>query len=133
MNVNFQPFSSQKLIQKLGLGPGGKAQEKWTRIVQARMIKYLPARSEMGSVIHAVNMGASDDFTQIVVKGDYMRYLYEGKVMAGKPKRATDKDLEYTDSPNILAGPFWDRRLKQNEMAVMVAEITPEILKELRK
>ncbi len=132
MNVNFQPLSSQKLIQQLGLGPGGRAQQKWTRIVQAHMLKYLPYRA-VGSVEAAVNMGASDDFTQIVVRGDYMRYLYMGKVMAGNPKRAINKDLRYTKSKNALAGPFWDRRLKQNEMAVMVAEITPEIKKGLKK
>lgn len=132
MNINFQPVSSHKLIRQLGLGPGGRTQQKWTRIVQAHMMKYLPYRA-VGSVEAAVNMGASNDFTSIVVRGDYMRYLYEGKVMVGKPKRAINKNLKYTKTKNALAGPFWDRRLKQNEIAVMVAEITPEILKELRK
>lgn len=132
MNINFQPISSQKLIRQLGLGPGGRTQEKWTRIVQTRIQKYLPFRA-IGSVGMAVNMGASEDFTKIIVQGDYMRYLYQGEVMAGKPKRATNKDLVYTKTHNAMAGPFWDRRLEQNEMPVMVAEITPEILRGLKK
>ena len=130
MNIHFNPISPQKSEKQLGLGPGGSTQKKWTRIVQAHMMKYLPYRA-VGSVEAAVNMGATEDGTAIIVRGDYMRYLYEGKVMAGKPKRATSKDLHYTKSKNALAGPFWDRRLKQNEMQAMVAEITPEIGKEL--
>lgn len=130
MNINFQPISSRKIIRQLGLGPGGRTQEKWTRLIQAHIMKYLPYRA-VGSVEAAVNMGASDDFTEIVVRGDYMRYLYEGKVMAGKPKRAINKNLKYTKTKNALAGPFWDRRLKQNEMAIMVAEIIPEMMKEM--
>lgn len=130
MNINFQPISSRKIIRQLGLGPGGRTQQKWTRLVQTHMLKYLPYRA-VGSVEAAVNIGASDDFTQIVVRGDYMRYLYEGKVMAGKPKKAINKDLKYTKTKNALAGPFWDRRLKQNEMAIMVAEIIPEMMKEM--
>lgn len=132
MNIHFQPISDKKLIRQLGLGPGGRVQQKWTRLVQARIQKYLPYRS-VGSVGAAVNMGASNDFTSIEVRGDYMRYLYMGKVMAGKPKRAINKDLKYTKDINALAGPFWDRRLIQNEMPIMIAEITPEILKELKK
>lgn len=132
MNINFQPLSDKKLIRQLGLGPGGRTQQKWTRIVQAHMLKYLPYRA-VGSVEAAVNMGASDDFTQIVVKGDYMRYLYMGKVMAGNPKRAINKDLHYTKNKNALAGPLWDRRLKQNELPVMIAEIMPEMMRGLKK
>lgn len=132
MNIHFNPISPQKSEKQLGLGPGGSTQKKWTRIVQAHMMKYLPYRA-VGSVEAAVNMGATEDGTAIIVRGDYMRYLYEGKVMAGKPKRATSKDLNYTKSKNALAGPFWDRRLKQNEIQVMVAEITPEIGKGLHE
>lgn len=130
MNIHFNPISPQKSEKQLGLGPGGSTQKKWTRIVQAHMMKYLPYRA-VGSVEAAVNMGATGDGTAIIVRGDYMRYLYEGKAMAGKPKRATSKNLRYTRSKNALAGPFWDRRLKQNEMQAMVAEITPEIGKEM--
>lgn len=132
MNINFQPISSRKVIRQLGLGAGGETQKKWTRMVQGRIQKYLPFRA-IGSVGVAVNMGAADDFTQIIVRGDYMRYLYMGKVMVGKPKRAIDKDLVYTKTHNALAGPFWDRRLKQNEMPQMIAEITPELLRGLNK
>ena len=67
--------------------------------------------------------GAAAEKGIVTVKGPQMKYLFYGKVMAGKPKRAIDKDLIYTKTYHPLAGPHWDTRLKQDKMEVLENEL----------
>lgn len=122
MKITVTKINPNKLAKRLGVSPGGKVQEFHTNNVARRMMKYLPVRSEFRSVPNALKRGANLKTGEIKVKLPYAKYLFYGKVMAGKPKRPTGKNLRYTAFPNTLAGPFWDRRLKQNEMKQITSE-----------
>lgn len=103
---------------------GKKAQDFWINsIVIPRMKKYMPARDKQEPEKQLTIAGSTHKDGIVTIKGPQMRYLYEGKVMVGKPKRAIDVDLKYTTTINRQAGPFWDRRLIQNEMDAMEAEM----------
>ena len=103
---------------------GKKAQDFWINsIVIPRMKKYLPARDKQEPEKQLTIAGSTHKDGIVTIKGPQMRYLYEGKVMVGKPKRAIDVDLKYTTTINRQAGPFWDRRLIQNEMDAMETEM----------
>ena len=101
-----------------------QVQDFWVNgIVIPRMKKYMPARDKQEPEKQLVIGGASHKNGVVTVKGPQMQYLYYGKVMAGKPKKAIQKDLNYTTTINRLAGPFWDRRLLQNEREQMEKEL----------
>lgn len=101
-----------------------QVQDFWINgIVIPRMKKYMPARDKQEPEKQLVIGGASHKNGVVTVKGSQMQYLYYGKVMAGKPKKATQKDLNYTTTINRQAGPFWDRRLLQNEREQMEKEL----------
>ena len=103
---------------------GKKAQDFWiNNIVIPRMKKYMPARDKQEPEKQRTIAGSTHKDGIVTIKGPQMRYLYEGKVMVGKPRRAIDVDLKYTTTINRQAGPFWDRRLIQNEMDAMEAEM----------
>lgn len=92
-------------------------------IVVPRIKKYMPARDKQEPEKQLVIGANAHKNGKVTIKGPQMRYLYYGKVMAGKPKRAIDKDLHYTHTINRQAGPFWDKRLKQNELSQMTGEL----------
>lgn len=101
-----------------------QVQDFWVNgIVIPRMKKYMPARDKQEPEKQLVIGGASHKNGVVTVKGPQMQYLYYGKVMAGKPKKATQKDLNYATTINRMAGPFWDRRLLQNEREQMEKEL----------
>ena len=112
---------------------GKKAQDFWINsIVIPRMKKYMPARDKQEPEKQLTIAGSTHKDGIVTIKGPQMRYLYEGKVMVGKPKRAIDVDLKYTTTINRQAGPFWDRRLIQNEMDAMEAEMKRFIKQEAK-
>lgn len=121
MKITVTKINPNKLAKRLGVSPGGKVQEFHTNNVARRIKKYLPYRN-YGSVQKALDIGVNLKTGEIKVNLPYAKYLFYGKVMAGKPKRPTGKNLRYTAFPNTLAGPFWDRRLKQNEMKQITSE-----------
>lgn len=126
MKVEIKPINLNKTISRLGLEKRGRIQKVWTAGVARRIRKYLPYRN-YGSVPKAMDVGTDLQSGLIDIRLPYAKYLYYGKAMAGDPRRPTKKDLVYTKSKNRLAGPFWDRRLVQNEMEVMEKEILAEI------
>ena len=112
---------------------GKKAQDFWINsIVIPRMKKYMPARDKQEPEKQLTIAGSTHKDGIVTIKGPQMRYLYEGKVMVGKPRRAIDVDLKYTTTINRQAGPFWDRRLIQNEMEAMEAEMKRFIKQEAK-
>ena len=112
---------------------GKKAQDFWINsIVIPRMKKYMPARDKQEPEKQLTIAGSTHKDGIVTIKGPQMRYLYEGKVMVGKPRRAIDVDLKYTTTINRQAGPFWDRRLIQNEMDAMEAEMKRFIKQEAK-
>ena len=123
MNVTYQFGPPAQQLKQLGLGPDGDARKFHTNNVARRIKKYLPYRTH-GNVPKAVTQGVDLKNQRIVIRGDQMRYLDGGKVMAGKaPKRLTGKDLVYTTTTNRLAGPHWARRLKELEGRVLTQEL----------
>ena len=101
-----------------------QVQDFWINgIVIPRMKKYMPARDKQEPEKQLVIGGASHKNGLVTIKGPQMQYLYYGKVMVGKPKKAIDKDLRYTTTINRQAGPFWDRRLEQHEHEQMEKEL----------
>lgn len=120
----------QKLKSRVA---GKKVQDFWINgIVVPRMKKYMPARDKQEPEKQLVIGGNTHKNGVVTVKGPQMRYLYEGKVMVGKPKRAIDVDLKYTKTINRQAGPFWDRRLVQNEIKQMTDELERFIQQEAK-
>lgn len=130
MKIEVRYFVPEDLTDKLA---GKKAQDYWIKtIVAPRMKKYMPARDKQEPE-KQLTIGANSHRNGIVtVKGPQMRYLFYGKVMAGKPRRPTKKDLVYTKTINSLAGPYWDRRLKQNELQAMCEEMRRYLMRQWR-
>lgn len=123
MNVTVKLETTMRTLQKLGLGANGDVRKFYTQTVQRRLIKYLPYRT-YGSVPKAVVRGVDLHNHRIVIQGDHIRYLNEGKVMVGhKPKTTTSKNLVYTTTYNRQAGPHWAERLDQYEHDALVQEV----------
>lgn len=111
LKVNIELPELASMVKELGLERGGPAQQHLVKNIAKRIGKYAPLRT-YGSVQNAIAQGQEPKNGRIVIRGDHIRYLYLGKVMAGrKPKHATNKDLRYTTTFNRLAGPYWDTRL----------------------
>ena len=104
--------------------PKKKIQDFWIKsICVPRMKKYMPARDKQEPEKQLLIGANTHKDGMVTIKGPQMQYLYYGKVMAGKPKRATGKDLHYTKTINRQAGAFWDKALKQNELKQMEKEL----------
>lgn len=123
MKVEFtRPKKSAEILSQLNMGKGGAIQRQWTHLVARGLTKYAPAKSNM-SVIRAIESGTNETSGLIEIEGPHILYLYFGKAMEGKPKRATDRDLKYTKTVNQNAGPYFDRRLAQNEGEKLFQEL----------
>lgn len=73
---------------------------------------YLPMQSGMLQKLGV--LGTEIGSGEIVYLGPYARYLYYGKVMAGRaPKELTDKDLTFHGAPK--RGAFWFERMKADK------------------
>lgn len=70
---------------------------------------YLPFRS--GFLKKTGILGTVVGSGEVAWIAPYARYLYYGKVMAGRaPKTLTGHDLQYDRTKNPLAGSFWFER-----------------------
>ena len=84
------------LVKDLGLEEGGRAQQHLVKNVARRITKYVPKRT-YSSIENAIAQGQEPANGRIVIRGPQVKYLYFGKVMAGrKPKHVTNKDIRYT-------------------------------------
>ena len=96
--------------------------------VARRITKYVPRRT-YGSIENAIAQGQEPANGRIVIRGPQVKYLYFGKVMAGrKPKHVTGRDLRYTTTFNRLAGPFWLERLMAAEKDRIIEDERRNIL-----
>lgn len=128
IKVNMKPVN--QILKAKGLTPDGHVQKFHTANVLRRIQKYMPYRT--GATIKTMVIQTDINKPEIVLNVPYGRYLYYGKVMVGAaPKVVTDKPLNYTKTKNPLAGPYWDRALKANEMAAMQADLQRYVM--LRK
>lgn len=120
MKIEMNPYSL--ILANHGLNKNGDVQRFHTSNIMRRMQKYMPYLT--GASIKLMIKQTSLDTGQIVLQEPQARYLYYGKVMIGKaPKTVTDRDLNYTQKKNKLAGPFWDRRMWAAEGDVITREL----------
>ena len=120
MKIEMNPYSL--ILANHGLNKNGDVQRFHTSNIMRRMQKYMPYLT--GVSIKLMIKQTSLDTGQIVLQEPQARYLYYGKVMIGKaPKTVTDRDLNYTQKKNKLAGPFWDRRMWAAEGDVITREL----------
>ena len=116
------------LVKDLGLEEGGRAQQHLVKNVARRITKYVPKRT-YSSIENAIAQGQEPANGRIVIRGPHIKYLYFGKVMAGrKPKHVTGRDLKYTTTFNRLAGPFWLERLMAAEKDRIIEDERRNIL-----
>ena len=121
MQLNIRLPELQTLVRDLGLEPGGLVQQHLVGNVARRIAKYAPKRT-YSSVEHAIAQGQEPKDGRIVIRGPHIKYLYFGKVMAGRPRKTTANDLRYTTTYNRLAGPYWDVRLMAAEGAQIIED-----------
>lgn len=137
IKVDMKPVNT--ILTKLGVGKTGDVQMQLTRIVSQRITRYMPYRAGM----LATKLKIIKSPTEIEVIGPYARYQYYGEVMVdpdtgaagfmtpngwrsrrGVPKVRSGRQLQYDNSKNPQAGPFWERR--------MMAADGPQIASELQ-
>lgn len=95
--------STEKILLKRGLDKNGKAQKFMTHEIRRLSDKYVPYRNG------PLKNTAIEKVDQIQYIQPYARYLWYGKVMVGKPKKATAKNLKYYNGK--LRGRFWVTRM----------------------
>lgn len=109
-----------QIIRDKGLDAGGDVQKQLTMEADRRIGRYMPhLTGVLETKLKHVISG-----TQIKVEGPYARYQYYGVAMAGAPpKHTTGRPLHYTKTFNPKAGPFWDRRMMQDEGPQIVEDL----------
>ena len=128
LQLDFHLPEFGNLIKDLGLEEGGRAQQHLVKNVARRITKYVPKRT-YSSIENAIAQGQEPANGRIVIRGPHIKYLYFGKVMAGrKPKHVTGRDLKYTTTFNRLAGPFWLERLMAAEKDRIIEDERRNIL-----
>ena len=128
LQLDFRLPEFGNVVKDLGLEEGGRAQQHLVKNVARRITKYVPRRT-YGSIENAIAQGQEPANGRIVIRGPQVKYLYFGKVMAGrKPKPVTGRDLRYTTTFNRLAGPFWLERLMAAEKDRIIEDERRNIL-----
>lgn len=137
VKVKVKPAS--QILKDHGLEKDGPIQDYWTSIVNKRIKRYMPVKSGALATKRKFQAGPSS----IIVLGPYANYQYRGKVMVnaktgngpafipgigyrykkGTVLKATNRSLDYDKSKNPDAGPLWDKRLVENEMDAMIADL----------
>ena len=137
IKVEMKPIN--RIVTGLGVDKQGDVQMQLTRIINKRITKYMPFRTGVLSTKKKIIKSP----TEIYVDGPYARVMYYGKIMvdpkSGKagfknaddqwmsrpkiPKVKSDREFNYSKTPNALAGPKWDQRMMANEGAAIRVEI----------
>lgn len=130
----------QKVMDGLGVTARGDVQKFHTANVRRRIQKYMPYRT--GATIKLMIVQSPADEPFIHVDAPYARMLYYGKVMVdpdtgaagfltkngwrsrkGVKKVESSRKIEYDQTKNPKAGPYWDRRLVAAEGAAMQQDL----------
>lgn len=128
--------SAGAIMRRLGVTAQGDVQRFHTANVRRRIQRYMPYRSGATIKLMIAQSPADEPFIHIDVP--YARMLYYGKVMVdpqtgaagfltengwrsrkGVPKVVSGRDIQYDQTKNPQAGPFWDRRLMSAEGEAM--------------
>jgi len=103
--INIDLSNAPKIISKLGLNAGGKAQLFFTNELMRISDPYVPFKQ--GALKNSARI--VEQGTAIEYNTPYARYQWYGKVMVGsKPKVVTDRDLVYRGG--ALRGKMWVAR-----------------------
>lgn len=138
IKVNMAPVSS--IMRRLGVTAQGDVQRFHTANVRRRIQRYMPYRS--GATIKLMIAQSPVDEPFIHVDTLFARMLYYGKIMVDPktgaagfltpngwrsrkdvPKVVSDRDIQYDQTKNPQAGPFWDRRLVAAEGDAMQQDL----------
>ena len=110
------------ILKNHGLQKGGRVQAFMTGEVHRLSLPYIPFDNNPLST--TVDIEAES----ITYKSVYAQYQWYGKVMAGNPRQATDKDLTYQGAP--MRGKEWDKRMLANHKDELIQSIEDFIKKE---
>lgn len=102
VKINIDP---NVILSKRHLENGGAAQLELVNEILKKAIPYTPE----DSTTLETNIDIANGGKQIIYKSPYARYQYYGKVMAGDPRKPTDKDLVYNGAP--MRGKEWIKRM----------------------
>lgn len=125
VKVSMKPV--EQIVREHGLDQNGDAQKFHTMNVNRRIGRYMPHLT--GTLETKLKYIKSN--TEIEILGPYAGYQYYGRVMVnaktgkgpvlipgvgfrykkGTILKVTDRPLDYTDTFNPMAGPYWDRAL----------------------
>lgn len=138
IKVDMAPVSA--VMKRLGVTARGDVQRFHTANALRRIQRYMPYRS--GAMIKLMIVQSPTDEPFIHVDAPQARMLYYGKTMVdpvthaagfltpngwrsrkGVPKVVSGRDIQYDQTKNSQAGPFWDRRLMAAEGDAMRQEL----------
>ena len=103
--VNININSAQQVLLARHLEHGGQAQQFLCNEIYKMSDLYTPLDS---STLKS-NVSLASDGSSITYNSPYARRMWEGKVMAGTPLEATDKEIKFQGSP--MRGAFWTTRM----------------------
>lgn len=89
------------------------------------VLRFSDPYTPLDSSMLKSNVSITNDGKQIIYHSPYARYQYYGKVMAGNPRKATEKDLTYQGSP--MRGAFWIKRMwadRKDDITQAVTNVT---------
>ena len=109
------------ILKNHGLEKGGRVQAFMTNEVHRLSLPYIPFDNNPLST--TVDIEAES----ITYKSVYAQYQYYGKVMAGNPRQATEKNLNYQGAPR--RGAFWEKRMLVDHKNELIKSIEDEIKK----
>jgi len=95
--------NTEQILKARNLETGGKAQQFFTSEVKRLSDGYTPM--DTGTLKSNATLTADS----ITYNSPYARRMWEGKVMAGNPLEATDKDIKFQGSP--MRGMKWTLRM----------------------
>lgn len=119
VKVEMKPVNT--ILARIGVDSTGRIQRFVTNTINRRITAYMGYKT--GFMATKAKIIKSP--TEIEVSTPYARYNYYGKLMVGPaPKTLTDVNLQYDQSHNPNAGPFWDRRMMAAEKKQIAQEAT---------
>lgn len=117
-----------KIIENLGLTPGGNVHKFFMTRARERMLPYTPYR-DYGTFTTELETNYEKGYFKWPMK--YARKLYYGinsaAAQSGSGGFTFGNAINYTKRPHPKAGPFWDRNMMQAEGAALVREINAYI------
>lgn len=103
--VTIQLNSTEEILKARNLETGGKAQQFFCNEVWKMSDPYTP----MDTSTLKSNVSVASDGSSITYNSPYARRMWEGKVMAGNPLEATDKEINFQGAP--MRGKEWTTRM----------------------